>query len=249
MIPFSEIGGVLILASNQPLAAESAWAQSSHSSGSATMTVPLALMNCERFWSPAVSTHQSRSTKVHPENSLQPLSSGFPNPGTPELSMVQPLGPVAVQAASFARASSSVGPRGKPSKSSVSRAGISDAGTPVTTRLSTAHHQSLPASNSRKFSTMLVAPVGLLSVKLTFSFSASSLKFGLSGSESHRKISTGVPPSYETMRLADWWKLPSNSSRQLESKATVTELAVIPFREIGGVLLVASNQLLAAESA
>src|ERR1051325_2359857 len=65
-IPTSEITGVEMNVLYMP----KSWDLSSHSSGSAIATVPLALLNCSRSWPPAVVAHQSRLAKLQPAHSV-----------------------------------------------------------------------------------------------------------------------------------------------------------------------------------
>ena len=90
---------------------------SSHSSPSAMATVPVPLVNSVRRWSPAVAAHHSCVAKLQPSHSRTPTSSSS-KPGVSRLSRDQPLGRVSVQTASPAKASSTLGPRGNPSKPS-----------------------------------------------------------------------------------------------------------------------------------
>ena len=168
---------------------------SSYSSESATATVPTASSNSERLWSSTLA-HQSLSAKLQPAHSVTPLS-GSSKPGTPLSSIIQPSGAVLVQTSSPGTDSSTFGPRGSPSKSSVKTMAFS-LGRPLTSILSIAHHQSLPASNMPNVRTTLVAPGGGFKSRTTVSFSLSrlsGLKFGLLGSDNHKSNVIPSPPS------------------------------------------------------
>ena len=103
--------------------------RSSHSSPSATAAAPMAFLNSERRWSPAVCIHHLALAKLQPAHSVTPSFSGWPSsssmpcqaqvPGTSSSLMTQPSGAVLVQTCSPANPSSTLGPSSSPSKSSL----------------------------------------------------------------------------------------------------------------------------------
>ena len=125
MIPSREISSVVRKVDWVPASRGA----SSHSSPSAMAAVPIAFLNCERCWLPAVCTHHFTFAKLQPAHSVTPSLSGYPSssskpcqaqvPGTSSSLIDQPSGPSLVQTCSPATPSSTLGPSSTPSKSSL----------------------------------------------------------------------------------------------------------------------------------